>query len=303
MSRQRLDVNSNQAVVVTGASSGIGRATAEWLSNAGYTTFPGIRTSNDSDSLTQTLRNAPGEVRPVYLDVRDPDSLKEAAASVERHLEGVGPLGTPWSIALVNNAGTTFTGPLEFIPLDDFREQLEINLTGQLSVAQEFLPVIRRFGGRMVFVGSMFGQFSAPFIGPYCASKAALASMTDSFAMELRPWGIPVSLIEAGVTQTSIWSKYEKRSNRLFERLPEAARELYGEHARQTQRHAMVEARNGMPAERVARTVETALSSVSPKLRYQVGADARAAILGSSVLPRSLFHSITLARMGIRRRG
>lgn len=244
-------------------------------------------------------RDMPGTVIPVYLDVMDRASVEAVAHQVEQHLEATWQSQGPWRLALVNNAGTTYTGPLEFLPDDDLLMQFNTNLFGPLSVTQTLLPSIRRFGGRIVFVGSMFGRFSAPFIGPYCASKHALAGLSDSLAMELRPWGIPVSLVEPGVTKTPIWSKYGAHSDRLLNRLGARARELYEDDLRTARAAALAESRKGMTPDYVARTIETIVSGKRPPLRYPVGKDARAGIYGTAVLPRRLHHTFTMLRMGL----
>jgi NAD(P)-dependent dehydrogenase (short-subunit alcohol dehydrogenase family) len=246
-------------------------------------------------------REMPTTVTPVYLDVMDTASVEAVAHQVERHLEAAWRSQSSWGCAVVNNAGTTYTGPLEFLPEDDLLMQFNTNLFGPLSVTQTLLPTIRRFGGRIVFVGSMFGRFSAPFIGPYCASKHALAGLSDSLAMELRSWGIPVSLVEPGVTKTPIWSKYDSHSTRLLDRLGSRARELYEDGLCTARTSALAESRKGMSADHVARTVEKIVSSKRPPLRYPVGKDARAGIYGTVVLPRRFTQTLTMFRMGLRR--
>jgi NAD(P)-dependent dehydrogenase (short-subunit alcohol dehydrogenase family) len=285
----------NRLVVVTGASSGIGRACALRLRASGFMVFAGVRRESDADSL----REEAGEtIEPLLVDVRDRQSLAKAAERVGATLETL-PDGS-WELGLVNNAGETFTGPLEFLPLDDLRSQLEVNVVGQLSSTQAFLPLMRRSRGRIVFVGSMFGRFAAPFIGPYCASKFSLEGLADALRMELGPWRIPVSVVEPGVVDTPIWEKYESYTGRLFARLPDEARLLYERRVVAAQRTATRSGERGMDPEKVAEVVACCLTSSAPKARYPVGYEARLAMMASRLLPARIFDRLTLARIGMR---
>ena len=293
-----LEPRKGRVVVVTGASSGIGRACALRLARRGLTVFAGVRSEADAQSLLQI--GLQGLV-PIQLDVRDRSTLDAAATTVEHKLCEVGSdHEQSWRLALVNNAGQTFTGPLEFLPLEDLRQQFEINLFGQLAAAQALAPVMRRFGGgRVIFVGSMFGRFAAPFIGPYCASKFALEGLADSFSMEMKPWNVQVSVVEPGITDTPIWGKYDKYTDALFDRLPEQARALYEDSVRRAQQRAVKTGEKGISADNVARTIEKSLSTQRPRARYPVGWDARAGIIGSNFLPRHLLQKLTLLNMNL----
>jgi len=179
-------------VLVTGASSGIGRATALRLATSGYHVFAGIRKPADGSALVSAAETAADRMTPVILDVTDVQQLATAVASVAGHVGDGGLAG------LVNNAGIGVFGPLELIPIDQFRRQFEVNVTGQLTVTQAVLPLLRRAGGRIVMIGSIGARFTPPFVGPLAASKSALATMTDALRQELAPWGIGVTLIEPG---------------------------------------------------------------------------------------------------------
>ena len=153
---------------MTGASSGIGEATARRLARSGWRVFATVRKPGD----------APERTEEIVLDVTDAEQIAAAAA-------GVGDLH-----ALVNNAGIAIASPLELIPLDELRRQLEVNVLGQVAVTQAFLPHLRRSRGRIVFIGSIAGQSALPFLGPYAASKHALEAITDTLRLELRPFGV-----------------------------------------------------------------------------------------------------------------
>ena len=168
------------------------------LDGLGFRVFAGIRKSADGEALQEV---ASDRLRPVYLDVTDGESIRAAAEIVEA---GCGASGLS---GLVNNAGIVIAGPLEFLPLVSLRSQLEINVVGQIAVTQELLALLRRARGSIVNMSSVSGRVAAPFLGPYSASKFALEALSDSMRLELRPWGISVSVVEPGPIATPIWEK------------------------------------------------------------------------------------------------
>jgi NAD(P)-dependent dehydrogenase (short-subunit alcohol dehydrogenase family) len=166
-------------VVVTGTSSGIGRATALDLAAAGYHVYAGVRRPADAPAPPPA---GPGEITPLLLDVTDPVQIGAAADAVAAHTGAAGLDG------LVDNAGIAVFGPPEIIPIEKFRHQLEVNVTGQLAVTQALLPLLRRARGRIVLIGSIGTRFTPPFTGPVSASKSAVATMADALRQELAPW-------------------------------------------------------------------------------------------------------------------
>jgi len=178
-----MDSCSHPHVVVTGASSGIGRATALRLAVDGYHVFAGVRRPADGTALCQ---GAGREITPLLLDVTNGGQISAAADAVAGHVGRAGLDG------LVNNAGVGVFGPLEIIPLGQFRTLMEVNVTGQLAVTQAFLPLLRQASGRIVMIGSIGARFTPPFVGALAASKSALASMDEALRQELAPWGIRV---------------------------------------------------------------------------------------------------------------
>lgn len=256
-----------RTVLVTGASSGIGAACARRLAGRGWRVLAGVRKPGDS----------PEGTTEVLLDVTDPAAVRAAAAGVDE-LQG-----------LVNNAGIAIAAPLEHLPLDELRRQLEVNLVGQLAVTQAFLPALRGARGRVVFVGSIAGRSALPFLGAYASSKFGLEALADSLRLELAPDGIGVSIIEPGTIATPIFTKPQP----LADALPERYR------ARAETFRALVAARTtkAAPPERVAEAVEHALTAARPRTRYLVGRDARlrAAVEGlpdrlrDRILERALF--------------
>lgn len=237
-------------VLVTGASSGIGAATATWLAARGWEVHASVRNAGD----------APKGTREVVFDVTDGDSVAAAAREI-------GELD-----ALVNNAGIAIAAPLEFLPADELARQLDVNVVGQLRVTQAFLPVLRRSRGRVVFVGSIGGRSALPFLGAYAASKFALEAITDSLRIEVAPFGIEVAIVEPGTIATPMWTKPQ----RAVESLPPEAAQLYGERIDKFRKLAAKRsAGKGVPPEEVAKAIEHALTARRPKTRYLVGRDAK----------------------------
>jgi NAD(P)-dependent dehydrogenase (short-subunit alcohol dehydrogenase family) len=265
-----------KSVLVTGASTGIGRATALRLDRSGWRVFAGVRREEDADSL----RGEGSErLTPLMLDVTDPEQIAAAAARVE---ELVGDAGLD---ALVDNAGIGVMGPLETLPIEDFRRQIEVNLIGQVAVTQAMLPLIRRAKGRVVLVSSAGGRMALPFGGAYHAAKFGLEGVADSLRQELRPWGIEVVVIEPGSIDTPIWERAVSGYEEMASRAPAAQRELYGERLAKLQDGARRTAARGIPPEKVARAIERELNAKRPRTRRRVGLDAQAQILLRRLLP------------------
>jgi NAD(P)-dependent dehydrogenase (short-subunit alcohol dehydrogenase family) len=282
-------VSGRGAVVITGASTGIGRACALHLDNLGFQVFPGVRKEADGDALRS---EASERLTPLLVDVADQASIEAAADTVTRTLDGQGLAG------LVNNAGITVTAPLEFVPIDELRHQLEVNVIGQVAVTQAFLALLRKARGRIVNVSSIGGRVALPFLGPYAASKFAVEGLSDSLRRELRPWGIEVSVIEPGSVATPIWEKGVAAGDRLLEQMPPEGHALYGESVAKLREVAAATARRGMPPEEVARTVERALTAPKPKTRYLVGRDAKVRARMKSVLPDRAFDRLIARALG-----
>ncbi len=254
------------AVVITGASSGIGEACALSLDKLGHRVFAGVRKESDGEALK---RKASARLTAVRLDVTEASQVSAAAATVTAALGGEGLAG------LVNNAGVVVAGPLEFISPAEFREQLEINLIGQLRVTQAFLPLLRQSRGRIVMIGSIAGRSALPFVGAYAASKFALEALTDSLRCELAPWSIHLCIVEPGSVATPIWEKMGGWAAAQVENFPPRAQELYGSSMAAVREAARRAQRRAIPPERVVRAVVHALTARRPKTRYLVGRDAR----------------------------
>jgi NAD(P)-dependent dehydrogenase (short-subunit alcohol dehydrogenase family) len=254
-------------VVITGASSGIGEACARRLAAGGHHVLAGARSEEDLARF-----RAQGWT-PLRMEMTDPDSAHEAAREAG------------WVDALVNNAGISVAGPLELLPLEDLRHQLEVNVTGQLAVTQAFLPALRASRGRIVNMGSIAGRLALPVLGPYAMSKFALEGMTDSLRRELRPHGVWVAIVRPGSIATPIWDKGIAEARERRAQLPPEGERIYGELLSAAQAGAEEIAARGVPASEVADAVEHALTARRPRTRYLVGKDARQRAIAAYLLP------------------
>jgi NAD(P)-dependent dehydrogenase (short-subunit alcohol dehydrogenase family) len=276
------------AVVITGASTGIGRACALDLARRGFSVFAGVRREVDADGLT----GEDSRINPVILDVTDAASIAAAAARVS---EAVGARGLA---GLVNNAGVAVSGPLEYLPLDELRRQLEINLVGQVAVTQAFLPLLRRARGRVVNVGSIGGRVALPFLGPYAASKFAMEGLSDSLRRELAPLGVGVSVVRPGAIATSIWESGNAAADEVLQSMPREAIEIYGEAADRTRAAAQKRADGAIPASAVADVVRHALTAERPRTRYLVGRTAKVMATLAKVLPDRAMDALIARSLG-----
>ncbi len=274
-----------KAVVVTGASTGIGRACALHLDDLGFRVFAGVRKQTDAEILQQ---KASDQLTPIFIDVTKTDTIASAVQTVSA---GVGETGLN---GLVNNAGIATGGPLEFLPIPELRRQLEINVIGQIAVTQAFLPLLRQGAlqrqgaGRIINMSSISGRVAMPFIGPYAASKFSLEALTDSLRVELQPWGIEVISIQPGAIATPIWDKAETKAEELAGNFPPEANFLYGPRLVAARRRIANAGQHGIPAEEVARVVAKALTAKRPKTRYLIGRNAKIAALLVKLLPDRL---------------
>jgi NAD(P)-dependent dehydrogenase (short-subunit alcohol dehydrogenase family) len=281
-SRPLRKVPAPSAVLVTGASKGIGAACAIRLAADGCRVYAGVRREQDGAALVE---QAGPSVVPVLLDVTDAAQIEAVARRID---DEVGDSGLR---ALVNNAGVAVAGPLEYLPIDELRQQLEINVTGQIAVTQALLPLLRRArtsrpddpaAGRILFMSSVAGRSALPFMGAYAASKFALEAAADALRLELAPFRLAVILIEPGVIATPIWETSRARAARNIERMPPQLTQYYGRALDALRERAGT---GGLPPERVADVVARALAARRPRARYVVGRDARIRILIQQLLP------------------
>ena len=272
-----------RSVLVTGASRGIGRVTALRLAAAGWDVHAGVRRTADGEDL----RAASPRITPVVLDVADADQVAALPAHV------------PDLDALVNNAGIAVFGPLEGVPIDDLRHQLEVNVVGQIAVTQALLPMLRASRGRIVFTSSLSGRVVTPLSGAYNASKFALEAAADALRMELRPWRIRVSLVEPAQVATDLWHDAEDAVDAAERAMPPGAQELYRDHVAGFRRTIPLSQKLAVPPDNVARTIEKALTARRPRARYVVGLGPRAQLVMSSATPTSVRDAVLRKVTGV----
>ena len=279
------------AVVVTGASSGIGRATAIELDRIGYRVFAGVRKDSDAESISG---DGSDRLQPLTIDVADEASVEAAARTVG------GEIGDAGLAGLVNNAGIVVAGPLEALPLEDLRRQLEVNVVGQVAVTQVFLPALRKARGRIVLMSSVGGRLSVPFMAPYHVSKWGLEAIGDALRLELRPWGIEVVLVEPGAIATPFWQKGQDAADELEGRIDPEVRERYSTQIEAVRNAARESEAEGIPPERVAEVVAEALTADRPKTRYLVGKDAKLNARVRKLAPDRVFDRLLSRELGLK---
>ena len=275
-------------VVVTGASTGIGYACALHLDRIGFRVFAGVRRDEDAERLRA---QASERLVPVKLDVTDAASIRAAADEVTAAL-GSEPLS-----GLVNNAGIAVSGPVEYLPIDEVRKQLEVNFIGQVAVTQAFLPLLRRSRGRVINIGSVGGEVALPFLSPYAASKHAMEGFSDSLRREVERLGVHVSVIRPGAIQSSIWERGNAAADEVLANVPPEALEVYGDAVRGARTAANKRAQEAIPAQAVADVVEHALTSDKPKTRYVVGRVGKAMVKLERWLPDRVFDRLVARAM------
>ena len=256
-------------VLLSGASTGIGRASAERLGRAGWRVLAGAR----SDADLAALAELPG-TEPVRLDVTSDADVAAAADTVGERLD-----------ALINNAGIAVTGPIEGLPLSAWRDQLEVNLLGQVRVTQALLPAVIAARGRIVNMSSIGGRMALPLFGPYNASKYALEAMNDTLRRELRGLGVEVVAIEPGAIATPIWNKGISEAERQLAELGDAPRRRYERLIAAVRKAAERSAVEGLDPDEVAKVVERALTAGRPRTRYVIGREARIQAVMARALP------------------
>ncbi|MCB8877808.1 SDR family oxidoreductase [Acidisoma silvae] len=269
---------------MTGASSGIGRATALYLASQDMQVFVACRRLADGEALARGFSD--GRIVPVEMDVTLPETILQARAAVEDVL-GAGGLD-----GLVNNAGIGFSAPMEVVSLARVRDAFEVNLFGQLEVIQAFLPLLRPGPGRIINLGSVGAHITIPFGGVLCATKAAFTSFNDALRQELHSSGIRVCLIEPGSIHTPAVEKTLGGPDEAIASWPAGAAERYGDMFRRFTHSALARENAGSQPDVVARAIYHALSSKRPKARYPVGKDARLLVTLPRVLSTSMLDGL-----------
>ncbi|MGD3108653.1 SDR family oxidoreductase [Streptomyces sp. YGL11-2] len=286
---------AGRAVVITGASTGLGEECALQLARRGFRVFAGVRTAADGERLRAVAPSA--RLRPVLMDVTDEDSLRAAANEV------AGIMGEQGVWGLLNNAGTCLAAPLECVPPERLRQQLDTNVVGAVATTQAFLPQLRRSRGRIVTVSSGLGSLAVPYLGAYAAGQFAKEGISDALRRELRPFGVSVSVVKPGAIATPIWDKVREAGEEV---LDGAAADIAGRYRASFERFLRRNEERARSSttrpEDFARAVFRALTAHRPQTRYCVGPDARAAAVLSRLLPDTVLDRGLGAATGDQRR-
>ena len=265
-----IQLASRGLALVTGASTGIGEACARRLATLGFDVLAGVRRPEDAERLA-----AVPHVQALRLDVTSPDDIAAAARAVgDRDLA-----------ALVNNAGIAISGPVESVPIEQWRLQMEINFIGAVSVTQALLPALLRGRGRVVNMSALAARAPGPLLGPYAASKFALEAFTDVLRREVGSFGVHVISVQPGGVATPIWDKGLRGADQTLEEMTPEVRQRYGALIEPMRRESQRISREGLPPAAVAAVVGDALIASRPRTRYLVGRDARVLGTLAAVLP------------------
>jgi NAD(P)-dependent dehydrogenase (short-subunit alcohol dehydrogenase family) len=279
-----------RSVVITGSSTGIGRACALMLDRNGFRVFAGVRKEADGDALRSVASES---LTPVHVDVTDAASIQAMAEEVCSEVGEAGLHG------LVNNAGTTLPCPIEYLPLDGFRRQLEVNLVGPLAVTQALLPALRLGQGRVVNVTSAAGRAGVPLMAPYVSAKHGLEGLSDVMRLEFRQLGIQVAVIEPGFVGTEMSGKLQRDTEGAVGSLPDEGRRRYGPALGKLAEGIGKHAATGSPPEVIAKDVLHALTSKRPHTRYPSGAGAKPMLFMRRILSDRRFDRIILCAGGL----
>ena len=275
---------NNKAIVITGTSTGIGKACALYLDKMGYIVYAGVRNQADGDNLK---KEASERLTPVILDVTDENSIIKAAGIIEKETDGN-------LFGLINNAGIGRGGALEVTPIAEIRKLMEINVIGLLTVTQTFIPMLRKSKGRIINIGSTSSMLAVPGASVYCASKFAVRAITDSLRVELKPFDMKVILVAPGAVESAIWEKGKAYKEEMRKTVKPEIVELYAP-LRKFGDKINTELKK-IPADEVAKIVTHALTSTKPKPYYLVGKDAKGAAKAAK-FPKGLLDWIITKRI------
>ena len=275
---------NNKAILITGSSTGIGKACALHLDKLGFKVYAGVRKQTDGDNLKE---EASDKLAPIILDVTDAESIEAAVSIIEKETGGE-------VYALVNNAGIGISGVLEVTPIEEIRKLMEVNVIGLFAVTQAMIPLLRKGKGRIINIGSSSSLMAFPGGSVYCASKFAVRAITDSLRLELKHFGISVVMVAPGAIESEIWEKRKEYKSELRKRVRPEIAEHYKTLARFGDKIEQVIKK--IPASEVAKAIADALTSAKPKYYYYVGSDAKGAAKASK-LPKRLLDWMIMKRI------
>ncbi|MTD14908.1 SDR family NAD(P)-dependent oxidoreductase [Nakamurella sp. YIM 132087] len=274
-----------ELIVISGASTGMGAATARELARRGYHVLAGVRRESDGERLA-----GPG-LEPVLLDITDPDQVAAIAQRV-----ATDPQRRPLR-ALINNAGLAVNAPVEALPLDDWRRVFEVNLFGHIAMTQALLPALHESRGRVVNISSVGGRVSLAAYGAYAGSKFAMEAVSDALRRELGPRGVQVVVVEPGGVKTEMSNRGVANAAAIRDAMTEEHRRRYGDLMVAVMRHAEAFTEAGRPAEKAAEVIAKAATARCPRTRYTIGRDAAIFTRLSRVVPDRLLDRMTARQL------
>jgi NAD(P)-dependent dehydrogenase (short-subunit alcohol dehydrogenase family) len=273
------------AVLISGASRGIGRASAFRLARSGWDVYATVRRPEDGEAL---LAESPGgALRVLELDVASDEQIAALGERLPDRLD-----------AIVNNAGVVVSGPLETLSASDLRQQFDVNVVGAVALTNLVLPKLRSSRGRIVFLSSLSGLVSTPMTGAYNASKFAIEAVADAWRLELRRWSVKVILVEPAMTDTDLWRKAPDTQAADEAKMSSEHRQLYADHLDGIRKTIPKMQRMAKPVDGVAETIERALTAARPKPRYLIGADVRAQAALAALTPTRLMDAASARLTG-----
>jgi NAD(P)-dependent dehydrogenase (short-subunit alcohol dehydrogenase family) len=278
-----------KSAVITGVSTGIGWGAVKVLVGKGFHVFGSVRKPADADRLKTEFGAA---FTPLLFDVTDEAAVRAGALQVEAALDGATLAG------LVNNAGIAVAGPLLYLPVDEWRQQLEVNLTGVVIATQAFAPLLGAGGarvsdpGRIVNISSVGGRNANPFMAPYCTTKFGLEGLSESLRRELLPFGVDVVVVAPGAVATPIWDKADQTDVARY------ANTIYAPALERLRQYMLSIGKSGLPPEKIGEAIHTALTAPSPKVRYVVSPSPMQ-VLMTELLPKRTLDRITGKRLGL----
>ncbi|MBO9667127.1 MAG: SDR family oxidoreductase [Bdellovibrio sp.] len=276
-------------VLITGASTGIGFETTRALLEDGYRVWAGVRKPEVLERLKQDFGD---RLTILKLDVTNVDDIEAAFEAVQDQLKEKS------EFIVINNAGIANGGPIEGLAIEEWRKVFEVNVFAMVEMTQKFLPILRRTKGRVINIGSISGRIASPFLGPYCASKFAVRSFSDSLRREVGYFGVRVSLIEPGPIRTEIWSKSIRRSDQVASTFTPDVQQAYGKLMESLREGVTKAAEDAAPVELVTKSILHAVESRFPRTNYLVGKNIQLQATLVQFLPASVMD--TLVKAGLR---
>ncbi|MBZ4486182.1 SDR family NAD(P)-dependent oxidoreductase [Microbacterium sp. cx-55] len=273
----------SELILVTGASTGMGAATARELAARGYYVLAGVRREIDGRSLESS------RIRPVILDVTEPEQIADLAALIDTD-------GRPLR-AVVNNAGIAVNAPVEVLPMQEWRRQFDVNFFGHIEVTKAMIPALLKSHGRVVMISSLGGRLAQPTYGAYSGSKYALEGVSDALRRELAPHGVTVVIVEPGAVRTEMVGRGGITLKKVAADMTDEQERRYGGLMQAILAQSEGFLRDGVDASHAAETIATAATVSRPRTRYTIGRDAALLTRLARILPDRLLDRVLAAAL------